>query len=82
MNPPKKTAEELIPTDDLTYEQALNELEGIIQDLETGEHALEETLAMFERGQALAKHCTKLLEEAELKVQELSGENLVDFDSP
>ncbi len=82
MNPPKKTAEELIPIDDLTYEQALNELEGIIQDLETGEHALEETLAMFERGQALAKHCTKLLEEAELKVQELSGENLVDFDSP
>lgn len=82
MNPPKKTAEELMPIDDLTYEQALNELEGIIQDLETGEHALEETLAMFERGQALAKHCTKLLEEAELKVQELSGENLVDFDSP
>ena len=82
MNPPKKTAEELIPIDDLTYEQALNELEGIIQDLETGEHALEETLAMFERGQALAKHCTKLLEEAELKVEELSGENLVDFNSP
>jgi exodeoxyribonuclease VII small subunit len=82
MNPPKKTAEELIPIEDLTYEQALNELEGIIQDLETGEHTLEETLAMFERGQALAKHCTQLLEEAELKVEELSGENLVDFDSP
>ena len=35
---------------------------------------------MFERGQALAQRCAQLLEDAELKVQELSGDNLVDFD--
>jgi exodeoxyribonuclease VII small subunit len=35
---------------------------------------------MFERGQALTQHCAQLLEDAELKIQELSGEELVDFD--
>ena len=81
MNPPKESSGKPTAIEDLTYEQALNELEGIIQDLESDEHTLEQTLAMFERGQALARHCAKLLEEAELKVQELSGDNLVEFDT-
>lgn len=80
MNPPRKPSAESTPVEDLTYEQALNELERIIQDLEADEHTLEETLSMFERGQALAQYCAKLLEEAELKIQELSGDNLVDFE--
>jgi exodeoxyribonuclease VII small subunit len=80
MNPPKGSSEELAAIKELTYEQALNELEGIIQDLESDEHSLEQTLAMYERGQALAQHCAQLLEDAELKVQELSGDQLVDFD--
>ena len=80
MNPPKKSSDESAPIEDLTYEQALSELEEIIQNLEADEHTLEETLAMFERGQALAQYCAKLLEVAELKVQELSGDQLVDFD--
>jgi exodeoxyribonuclease VII small subunit len=80
MNPPRKPSAESTPIEDLTYEQALNELERIIQDLEADEHTLEETLSMFERGQALAQYCAKLLEEAELKIQELSGDNLVDFE--
>jgi exodeoxyribonuclease VII small subunit len=81
MNPPKESSGKPTAIEKLTYEQALNELEGIIQDLESDEHTLEQTLAMFERGQALARHCAKLLEEAELKVQELSGDTLVDFDT-
>jgi exodeoxyribonuclease VII small subunit len=81
MNPPKKSSEGSTAIEDLTYEQALNELEAIIQDLESDEHTLEHTLAMFERGQALARHCAQLLEGAELKVQELSGDDLVDFDA-
>lgn len=81
MNPPKESSGKPTAIEELTYEQALNELEGIIQDLESDEHTLEQTLAMFERGQALARHCAKLLEEAELKVQELSGDTLVDFDT-
>lgn len=81
MNPPKESSGKPTAIEELTYEQALNELEGIIQDLESDEHTLEQTLAMYERGQALARHCAKLLEEAELKVQELSGDTLVDFDT-
>jgi exodeoxyribonuclease VII small subunit len=35
-------------------------------------------MALFERGQALTKHCMELLDNAELRVKKLSGENLVD----
>jgi exodeoxyribonuclease VII small subunit len=79
MSPPTKSPEDPIPVEDMTYEQALNELESIVNDLETDERPLEDALALFERGQALARHCAKMLEDAELKVQELSGDDLVDF---
>ncbi len=70
------------PSDeDLTYEQAFAELESIVSTLETGEHTLDEAIAQFERGQALARHCANLLEKAEFKVQQLSGGEIVDFDS-
>ena len=70
------------PSDeDLTYEQAFAELESIVSTLETGEHTLDEAIAKFERGQVLARRCANLLEKAELKVQQLSGGEIVDFDS-
>jgi len=68
-----------IPVEELSYEQALAELEGIVAGLETGDHALEASLALYERGQQLVRYCEKLLEQAELKIQSLSGEDLVDF---
>lgn len=80
MSPPANSPKEPIPVGDMTYEQAFSELESIVNDLETDEHPLEDALALFERGQALARHCAQMLEDAELKVQELSGEDLVDFD--
>lgn len=80
MNPPKKTPKELTPVEQLSYEAALSELETLVLDLESDEHALADALAMFERGQALARYCAQLLENAELKIQELSGEELLDFD--
>ena len=80
MSPPTKSPEEPIPVKEMTYEQAFNELESIVNDLETDERPLEDALALFERGQALAHHCAQMLEDAELKVQELTGEDLVDFD--
>jgi len=80
MNPPNLSPAELTPVEQLSYEQALSELEALVLDLESEEHALAEALAMFERGQALTQHCSQLLEGAELKIQELSGEELVDFD--
>jgi exodeoxyribonuclease VII small subunit len=63
----------------LTYEQAFSELETIVATLESGERPLDETLALFERGQGLARYCSELLEKAELKVQQLSGDTLTNF---
>jgi exodeoxyribonuclease VII small subunit len=68
------------PDEDLTYEQAFAELERIVLALETAEHSLDEAIAQYERGQALARYCANLLENAELKIQQLSGDEIVDFD--
>jgi exodeoxyribonuclease VII small subunit len=56
----------------LTYEQAFQELEAIVSDLEAEISDLDAAIKLFERGQALAKHCSAVLEKAELKVQELT----------
>ena len=70
------------PVEELTYEQALAELESIVAALESGDHALESALAYYERGQALARYCARLLEQAELKIQSLSGDELGDVSQP
>ena len=67
------------PLEDLSYEQALNELEELVNKLESGENDLETTLVYFERGQALASHCISLLDQAELKVEDiLKGKDEAD----
>ena len=60
----------------LTYEQALAELETIVSTLESEQRSLEEALSLFERGQALTQHCTNLLDKANLKIRQLSGDKL------
>jgi exodeoxyribonuclease VII small subunit len=70
------------PIDQLTYEQAFTELEGIVTALESEQRSLEEALALFERGQALASYCASLLDQADLKVQQLSAGDLTDFTPP
>ncbi len=60
-----------IPVEDLTYEQAVAELEEIVSRLEDGDAPLEETLALFERGQLLSQRCAGLLSQAELRVEQL-----------
>ena len=72
-------AETGAPVETLTYEQAFAELESIVAILESDQRSLEETLALFERGQGLARYCAGLLDQAELKVQQLSGGALTDF---
>jgi exodeoxyribonuclease VII small subunit len=67
--------------DQLSYEEAFAELESIVTALESDERPLDESLALFERGQALARHCTQVLDRAELRIQQLSGEQYLDFDS-
>lgn len=64
---------------DLSYEDAMAELETIVTALEDGNRKLEESMALFERGQSLMKHCAKLLEAAELKVRKLTGDELAPF---
>lgn len=70
------------PTQDLTFEAALQELEGIVTDLERGESSLEDTIARFERGTALARRCEDRLNEAETKLAVLieDGPKLVEVD--
>ena len=64
------------PLEELSYEEALQELEELVNKLETGENDLQATLIFFERGQSLASYCISLLDNAELKVEEiLKGEN-------
>jgi exodeoxyribonuclease VII small subunit len=67
------------PIEALTYEEAFAELETIVAALESGEHPLEESMSLFERGQALTKRCAELLDKAELRVHALVGESLADF---
>jgi exodeoxyribonuclease VII small subunit len=56
----------------LSYEQAFAELEEIVYGLESNQKTLEQAMALFERGQSLARHCAGLLDQAELRVRQLS----------
>jgi exodeoxyribonuclease VII small subunit len=68
------------PVEELTYEEALAELEGIVESLEGEQGQLEEAIKLFERGQALAARCGVLLEAAQLKVKQVAGEDVSAFD--
>jgi exodeoxyribonuclease VII small subunit len=70
------------PVEELTYERAFAELEGVVAALEAGDRSLEEATALFARGQALVKRCAELLEKAELKVRRLNGEAVEEFEPP
>lgn len=68
------------PVDELSYEAALTELESIVAALESEGRPLDESMSLYERGQALIKRCAKLLDKAELKVRKLSGDELTEFE--
>ncbi len=59
------------PVADLTYEQAREELVETVQRLETGGTTLEESLALWERGEALAARCQEWLEGARSRLDEV-----------
>lgn len=60
-----------IPVAELSFEKALAELESIVQRLEQGKVDLEESIAIYERGEALKRHCDQLLKAAEAKVEKI-----------
>ena len=60
---------------ELSFEDALAELDVIVQKLETGESPLEESINAYERGIILKNHCEKKLKEAQTKIEKISINN-------
>lgn len=73
-------------TDELSFEEAFDELKKAVAQLEEEDLPLEKALSLFERGTVLAEHCGALLDQAELRVKQLvptdddSGFDAVPFD--
>lgn len=64
-------AKEAAAVDELPFEGALKELEAIVSRLEQGEVDLEDSIALYERGQALKAHCEKKLKSAEGRLEKI-----------
>ena len=56
----------------MSFEAALKELETIVQKLESGQAPLAESIAIYERGDALKAHCEALFKEAEMKIEKIT----------
>ena len=68
--------------EELKFEDALQELEDLVEQMEDGSLSLDDSLKAFERGIALTRQCSSALKQAELKVQSLTeAGDLVDFDT-
>jgi exodeoxyribonuclease VII small subunit len=63
---------------ELSFEAAYAELEALITRLESGELPLDESVTLFERGRQLAEHCQTLLDQAELRVSQITGEGRIE----
>ena len=66
-----KSKPDATPVDQLSFEIALKELEDIVSRLEQGEVDLEDSIALYERGQALKAHCEKKLKAAEGRLEKI-----------
>jgi exodeoxyribonuclease VII small subunit len=62
-------------SDNLTFEQALSELERIVRELEDGKTGLEESLARYEKGVGLLRRCYGQLRQVEQRIVELMGQD-------
>ena len=60
------------PVGEMSFEQAMSELEAVVSQLESGEVPLEDSIRLYERGAALKEHCQKKLAEAEEKVAKIT----------
>lgn len=63
--------------DDLTFEQAYEELTAIIEQMESGTLPLDESVKLYERGQNLSAYCERLLEDAELRINQLNEDGSI-----
>jgi len=65
----KKSGDEI---SSLSFEEALSELEKIVAKLESGEAPLQESIAIYERGEALKSHCESQLKAAEIRIEKIT----------
>ena len=64
------------PTDkELNFEQAIDRLEDLVEQIESGEVGLEDALARYEQGQTLIKRCRGILDKAERRIAELTEDD-------
>jgi exodeoxyribonuclease VII small subunit len=68
------------PSDELSFEEAVERVEAIVDRIESGQIGLEESLAEWERGMGLLKRCREVLRRAEQRVEELSAD-LSEFEN-
>lgn len=66
-------ADAIPAVDELTFEQALEQLETIIERVEAGELGLEQSLSQYEHGSKLIKHCRSVLDRVEKRIGEVTG---------
>ena len=59
------------PVEEMSFEEAIAELERIVERLERGQVPLAESIAIYERGAALKRRCEKLLKEAEMRIEKI-----------
>jgi exodeoxyribonuclease VII small subunit len=74
LEPPPERREQEVAGDvgSMTFEQALGELERIVQELERGQLDLDAAIKAYERGSQLKAHCAAKLREAQLRVERIS----------
>ena len=63
------------PDDDLSYEEARDELVAVVQQLETGSASLQESVALWERGERLADICQRWLDGARARLDAAIGDS-------
>lgn len=66
-----RTAADETPVEEMSFEDAMKALERVVDQLESGETPLEESIALYERGAELRKRCEAKLQEAELRVRRI-----------
>lgn len=64
---------------DLSYEDARDELTAIVATLEAGNQSLEESMSLWERGEALAQHCQQWLDQAEKRIEAMTTEQIQEL---
>lgn len=78
----EKSSKTLDNLEEASFEEAFEELQDLVQKIESGKLTLDQSIDRFEKGVKLAAYCRKRLEEAEGKIQKLTKENELEDFSP